>query len=208
MCSKKGNFEIHITVSERDEWKFRMWCHNKRFKPIKAVSKTGICPRQLMFSTFKYNTLEYVLAYTYQIRKEILNQEITVLRTKVEANINNSTVPSTHPHPTNYYEFHFKPIITTTQDWNLLDRECTAMSGPKWDVAYSINTIKRDLIPIVTVRVYQSTRDNAITITNAVLADFGRKGIICNDQIQREYSVYDDNQDLDKGWIIVASDLV
>jgi len=208
MVVEKGNYEIHITVSEKDEYVFRQWCRSTGFKPIKAVSKRGVCPRQLMFSKFKYNTYQYVLDYTLSLRRELIDLGIIVLRTKIEANIKNPIVPANEPHESNYYEFHFKPVTITDEDWDLIDRVCEDLSGTNWDVAYSFNTAKKDICPIVTVRAYRTTRKLATEIKDNVFKHFKQHGIKVNDEIQREYSVYDDNQDLDKGWIMVASDLV
>ena len=55
----EGLFEIHITVSQENMHIFRMYCLDKKVKPINAIAEYEV--PQLMFSKHKNGTTETVI---------------------------------------------------------------------------------------------------------------------------------------------------
>lgn len=68
-------------------------------------------------------------------------------------------------------------------------------------VAYSFN-LCGSKTPLLTIRVYDHGRAHAIEQKNIILDDLKNKGFKIIGDIQQEFSIYDDNENMDKGWLI------
>lgn len=213
-----GLFEIHITVDHLGNSFYNLYNYvskNNGMKLILTVAKNGDYPTQYMISKFKNGTEQEVIERALEIAREMKKENIEVLRVKVEAMAFNEGVPVTMEDYKNYillpktgkpyFEFHAKikpfnkELESLVDFWNK-----NTILKPSVFVALSINLLSRseNKNPLLTIRVYDGGRIDAIDLKNVILDDLKNKNYHIIDAIQQEFSVYDTNENLDKGWLI------
>lgn len=224
-----GLFEIHITVDHTDKNGgngfynlYNYVSKNNGMKLILAVAKNGDYPNQntgsltqYMISKFKNGTEQEVIERALEIAREMKQENIEVLRVKVESMAFNDGVPVTMEDYKKYillpktgkpyFEFHAKikpfnnELESLVEFWNK-----NTILKPHVFVALSINLLSRseNKNPLLTIRVYDGGRIDAIDLKNAIFDDLKNKNYHIIDAIQQEFSVYDTNENLDKGWLI------
>jgi hypothetical protein len=199
----EGLHEIHITTHPKDLFALRMYCidNNPQLKPILAVSQKGDSPIQPMFSKFKNGTALEVIERANYMATIMQDYGIRVTRVKVESMMHNIGVPTeenTLCSPDNYFEFHLKIEVANSSEWIKLDKCCS-----KYNAHLSFNAFKKETVPLVTLRLPGNLGSKkAIEIKNDLMIHLKDNGFHSNSSIQSEFSVYDNNQSLDKGWLI------
>jgi hypothetical protein len=201
--SISGLFEIHITVDDTHNHKFRLYCLDKKLKPIYAISE--ICKPQLMLSKYKNSQcIQDVIDKANDIAKDLENMGISVTRVKVESMGSNVGVPKClNDIPRNkshYFEWHIKYQVYSIKEYDCLKNTVMSFEFDKNDamVFMSFNSLKKEINPIVTLRVSGHIGSVLATGYKDNLIDFIKKhDIHTNDGIQYEFAVYDTNVEMD-----------
>lgn len=214
-----GLFEIHITVDHTSKGFYNLFNYvakNDGMKLILAVAKDGDHPTQYMISKFKNGTEKEVIDRALQIKEEMIKENIEVLRVKVESMAFNDKVPVTDEDYVKYYtnkvgrpyfEFHAK---IKTENIQKLEEDISSLKIILKDnfitrfstfIALSYN-LCGSKIPLLTIRVYNKGRLSSIKIKDFILDHLKKQNYHIIDAIQQEFSVYDTNDSLDKGWLI------
>ena len=195
-----GLHEIHITTEINDLFKLRLFCLDHKIKPILALSDYGSFPIQPMISKFKNGTSTEVIEKANKIASDMTEYGIKVIRIKVESMIHNKGVPLEKNDlcsPNNYFEFHLKFDINDSREWNTLAKVCQEKGAH-----LSFNAFKKETIPLVTLRLAGNLGMNqAIALKDALMDHVKQAGFASNSAIQCEFSVYDNNINLDSGWL-------
>ncbi len=186
-------FEIHVTVHEHDDaYAFRMWCAERKYKPIHAVAANR--KPQLMMSKYKNGTAAECVAHALKIAEDLRARGLRPIRTKVEAGMTSwSGVPAQpdYARTNEYFEWHLTyPPEHAVELERLVEHD---------DAAFvSYNHLKKDMIPMLTIRVPGVCgMTEAVRRKDALIERVKAHNMHTNDGIKAEYAVYDDNPELD-----------
>jgi len=215
----QGIHEVHITVDVSDPTvynRFYNYCNCKPgLKAILATSSTGDYPVQLMTSMYESGTMKELIAFANQVAKQMRENNLPVIRVKVESHANNDGVPKTetdyqewlkkHQYAlvgAPYFEFHAK-INLGTMTYSQLTHACHEFQKEYVDVfsAVSVNLMGSKK-PLMTCRVYNHGHTYAFKIKDLLCEKIKKLGFVIDGQIQDEFSVHDNNEMLDAGWLI------
>lgn len=194
-----GLHEIHITVDPGQIALMRVYCKDRKYKPILAAALYGDHPNQLMISKYKNGTTPDVVEKALAIAKDMESFDMTVIRTKVEAMIHNKGCPTGNEkplHENDYWEFHFNMEINGSDEMDRLTDICK-----QYNAHISMNVFKREFQPLVTLRIYKKSYDQAMALKAELIENIQAADFVVNDGIHQELSVYDDNPGLDDGWL-------
>lgn len=212
-----GLFEIHITI-EQDFTKMLHFIktkeHHHSFKPVFAVS--SVSNNQYMISHFTRKTDENkAIEFALNLSQEFVTSGMKVLRVKVESHGAKGTPLSTRDYEMfceysrqrygpkagkPYFEFHVK-ISRHKQVvayYEMLEKQVKEFGN---GVAISYNLCSKNLHPLLTIRCYDQGFTMAESFKDKVINHLKQQGYVFEDQIQQEFSVYDTNAELDKGWL-------
>ncbi len=199
-----GLFEIHITVDESFNHAFRLYCLENKLKPIHAISETF--KPQLMLSKYKNSkSVQEAIDKANSIKKDIENLGITVTRVKVESMGSNPGVPKNFQqiplNDSHYFEWHIKYEVYSMKEYQDLKDSVKSYRPGGIDYAtifMSFNNLKKEICPIVTLRVCGILGSIKATEIKDGLVDFIKsRGIHTNEGIQFEFAVYDTNVEMD-----------
>lgn len=194
-----GLHEIHISVDPNQIALLRLYCKDSKIKPICATALQGDHPNQLMISKWKNGTSPEVIQKAHDLEKDMTNYGLKVLRVKVEAMMHTKGCPTNDEKPLrdgDYWEFHLKLSIDHSNEYHKLEQIVAKHKG-----GMSFNVFKRELEPLVTLRLYKRSYNEAMQLKADLIEDIQRNGFVCNGGIQQEFSVYDTFTELDKGWL-------
>lgn len=214
-----GLFEIHITVQVPHSF-YLLWSYvskNKDMKLILAISEHGKYKEQYMISKYKNGYYKDILQKAEFIKSDMEKNGIIVLRVKIESIAGNDGVPYDDEVYNQlivnsvlvgkpYFEYHAK-IDLMQHDimdlsvicWNL--NKDIKKEHPDVYVATSTN-ICGSKIPLLTLRIYNHGKSYATMVKNMIFDDIKRLKFKIIEGIQQEFSVYDTNDDVDRGWLI------
>ena len=122
---------------------------------------------------------------------------LNIKRTKIEAMANNVGVPESAIGE-HYFEFHFKVNSSSKKDWDKLAETIVGYGAHLFFNTYSQTGRMQ---PVVTLRCYDTTYKDASTKLNEMRDAIEKTGLKMHDGVEREYSVWDSNVYLDKGWL-------
>lgn len=199
-------YEIHINVvldAPEDEIKWLWFCKENKIKTIRGINSTGINPVHNMTSKFCYReSHEEAISSANEQAKKIA-EHFRVVRVKVEGMMMNSEFAGVNlagNDPSIYWEFHFKVAINGLADYEkLLKWRCEQPHARSLGV--SISERGETQYPIVTIRLYKGTRDEAIGFKNEVVKSLKAANFHIHDKMQAECSIYDTFPLLDEKWI-------
>ena len=228
MINIKGLYEIHITVDMENL--FNLWKYvdeHPGTKLILAVSKEGSFKHQYMISKWKNGTYEQVLAKMRTIEEDMKSYDINLVRSKIESMAHNKGVPETEEEMTEYlkntlvdseirseqlvgkpyFEYHAKidlnkksiDDLETVLNGNYLTSNDKLGDDTYFNASVNICGSKKYLI---TIRIYNHGRTYSEKQKDIVLDYIKEQGYIIDIAIQQEFSVYDDNDSIDIGWLI------
>lgn len=199
MSEIEGLFEIHISVDPSQIWQLEQYCNKNKIKKIMAVAPNGKHKNQLMISKWK-NGKETDVIKRANLMTDNMSEEfnLTILRIKVEAMSNSKNVPlNENDINDRYFEYHIKYIL----DNNDLKKMCKHIENTNVAISRNIYT-KTENSYLLTFRISGNKGfNNAEKIKDELIEKLKEKGFHSNDQIQKEYTVYDTNINLDDGWI-------
>jgi len=194
-----GLHEIHITVNPTQIFTLRWFCKQHKMKPILASTAYGNHPNQLMISKYKNGSSKEAIEKAYSIAKDMEVAGLEILRVKVEAMVHNKGCPTGDVIPKNpeeYFEFHIKILVDSWDEYQQLSHVAT-----RYSAHLSFNAFKRELEPLVTLRVFNCSYIEAMNKKAELIEAIQGVGFTTNFEIHQEFSVYDSNQKLDKGWL-------
>lgn len=213
----EGLFEVHITIDHQNNF-LKLLEFQKKYvqrKGMKLVfAASSICNNQYMISYFTNKKSEsIVIENALEFKKEMGELGIKVLRVKVEGynckgipytntdyQIAKKYIQDNYPNSNNpYFEYHVKMANSNLFTFDQIEEALKCFNG---NVAMSVNLCSSSKKPLITIRKYDEGRDNALNYKNYVLDYLKERGFKFENQLQEEFSVYDDNSSIDSGWLI------
>lgn len=196
-----GLFEIHISVDPTKIADLRLFCIKENIKPILACSKTGTNKNQLMIS--KWTNGNYIKAFQimHDISEKLNKNNITVVRSKIEAMQSNNDIPQDENNIFTdeyfYFEYHMKYIVKNSDEYDMLEKYVNMFGG-----AVSFNAFKENINALVTLRIAGTRGLNKATkMKNEFIDKLKNHDFNFTCEIQREFSVYDSNVKYDDEWL-------
>lgn len=212
-----GIFEVHITIDPQENYvalmDYVVACHDHAMKIVYAVSQNRNNQYMLSYFTRKCDDTE-VVSGANKVAAELEGRGIKVLRVKVEGHGLHNTPMSLHDYQLiqkyvtqkygdiahkPYFEFHVKISEHITQPLDASTIEAALKPYPGSAISYNMCSANRK--PLLTVRVYDEGFLAAQQYKDTVLNALKSIGYSFEDKIQQEFSLYDSNPDLDKGWL-------
>jgi len=210
-----GLFETHITVHlpsgpehETKLQEFNYTCKETHCKPIFIQLEEGKHPEQLMTSSYCSGDFDSILTKAFELANHLAKKGFDITRLKVEAMFSNEGVPISDDDavtlsPHNYFEFHIKlelPLQMEDPRTHLLKTICQTHNFHLSQNAFKTQPNQNTQHRFMTTRLYKIGRELAYTklkdCTNALQSE----GFTVLSK-QREYSIFDTNVRLDKGWL-------
>jgi hypothetical protein len=210
-----GVFEVHVTVDPEENYvKFIDYCDRNKshsMKIVYAVSTKKNNQYMLSYFTRKEDDKD-VVAGALKVAKEIQSLGIRVVRVKVEGHglqntpMTNKDYELTAKYLTakyegqaghQYFEFHVKinPHLGGSKE---IESAISQYGG----TAISYNLCSANRKALLTVRVYDQGFIEAQVYKDTVMNTLKDLGYSFEDKIHQEFCIYDNNCDLDKGWLI------
>lgn len=201
----KGTFEVHIIT--KPEFQPQLFgyindiSNNKTYniirpRPTNANSLYGDYPAQPMLTFFINGDIKYIENVVDNIKKDMNQRQIPIIRVKIEAMAHNNGVPNVC-FDEHYFEYHFKIMnINTTELWNKAVKLIT-----EYGCHLFFNPYNKNMTPIATIRRYTSLTDldEVYQTVSKLLIDNGFE----LEKPEKEFSYYDSNVMLDRNWLFV-----
>jgi hypothetical protein len=211
-------YEQHISVFISNPWEEAKWievCKEKRWKPIHVVNYTpdgclSADPRQFMMSKYCHrDNSQSAIDSVKSLSSEIRDMGFKVVRTKVEGMLANREFDTLNIKGKEgvYWEFHAKVCNSFEGLMSLYKKKVQEDKLYRDHVAISMSMYSSVKPLIVTIRVNEGTRDEALRIKNYILDDLKKEGFHIEGKIQSEVSIYDDCSRQDFGWFASHSKL-
>ncbi len=214
----KSYFEIHITVDSNDMYYFMLFCneHNCSYDyavgPYLFEDKVNNLGsnNQLMYTKTINATYEEAIVTAKSTKKELEAYGVKVVRVKLEVPANHNFVhkfADLHPKygkdkDIGYFEFHFKVTVTNKEEHGKM---CDI--SKKHDVSFSYNAFGRTKDKVLVaqrVRVHPDSYDKALKLRQKYIDDLVENGLNIETNgsgVHYEFVVYDDNKELDNGFV-------
>lgn len=201
-----GVFEAHVTVSvegDKELARFDALCQELAVKSIHIVLPRGETRFQPMTSSYHHGQLLTVQGEVFELARRIAAAGFDVTRAKIEATGSNREIPQSDADakgfPHNYFEFHVKTHIAASADASELARVVSAHGA---HLSRNARKVFADGARqhFVTLRVYEAGRRHAEERFTELRDALHHAGFDWREPI-REYTVYDSNVSVDKGWL-------
>ena len=202
-----GAFEAHITVSARSEEdlrRFRAFCDAAAVKCIFIELSRGEEPFQPMTASYHHGTLRQAREEVQAMARALAAEGFDVTRMKLEALGKNRDIPeddaTAKALPASYFEFHVKVLLPAgVSDVEGLRSRCEKHGA---HLSRNARKVREDGASerFVTLRVYGLGRANADARFTTLLEDLAGTGLTLTQRL-REWTVYDSNHGLDRGWL-------
>jgi hypothetical protein len=198
-------YEIHITVSDANPDDFKKTCAEIGVKPIilDVFLKTSSVEEMMTSSVVKRDSLESALVDANEIKNSLVSKGFTVIRTKIESDINHANIADgtiiNSDNDDEYFETHLNVFVKPEDNFDMLYE-----LAKKHDCHLSTN--KNKLYPdgsykiMITHRKYQCNVDTFEKIVTEISNDVEKAGFKV-DKIITEYCLYDSNISVDSAWI-------
>ena len=202
-----GYFETHLTVQAEggQHQTLQDWAANHDLKFTHIVLSRGATPSQPMFTFHGDGRLDDQLKKAGRLAEELLQLGAVVNRIKVEVGLSHPLVPASEDQITslgehNYFEFHIKLLLDANDDLSQLSRLADRHAAHLSKNAFrqrSDGYQERFL----TQRSYRVGRAGAVRRFETLNTSLtGAKYEIL--EVEREFVVFDDNLDIDRGWML------
>jgi ribonuclease Z len=200
-----GQFEAHVTVEAKDNQAFARQCEELGIKSILIELSEGMEPNQPMTESRHEGDLSVVRAEVDGLAQSLEEAGFPVRRKKIEARYDASGVPELDEQtrglpPSCYFEYHVAVRLASGEKLFAL-KECALRHGAH----VSRNAHKQDRKHgheqrFLTLRVARVGRTSAESKYEQLLQDLrGQDFELAGER--REFTVYDSNLDLDRGWL-------
>ncbi len=204
-----GTFEAHVTVavggSSPDTEAFRTACTDLGLKCISIELPEGETRAQPMTGSFHRGELLDVQQEVVAIARELVRRGFEVTRTKIEAHGRLEWTPATDDEAlkgpsTSYFEFHMKLALPANMDLAPVVARFKELGAHLSRNAHKAAGADGMAEHFVTVRAHRVGRLTAEARFAAFCVEVERAGYSVRNRI-REYTVFDTNVALDRGWI-------
>jgi inosine/xanthosine triphosphate pyrophosphatase family protein len=204
-----GTFEAHVTVkaddAPHDLDAFRAACTELGVKCISIELPEGETRAQPMTGSFHRGALLDVQREVVALAGELVRRGFTVTRTKIEAHGRLDWTPATDEEAargpsTSYFELHMKLALPADADLTPLVRRFKELGAHLSRNAHKQAGSDGMAEHFVTVRAHRVGRITAEARFAAFCAEVEAGGYAVRNRI-REYTVFDTNVALDRGWI-------
>ncbi len=202
-----GTFEAHVTVgiAQAELEPFRAACAELGVKCISIELPRGETRSQPMTASFHRGELLDVQQEVMTIARELVKRGFAVTRTKIEAHGRLTWTPETDEEArrgpsTSYFEFHMKLALPASADVDAIVRELEEAGAHLSRNAHRAAGSDGLVEHFLTVRAHGVGRTTAEARFARVSAAVERAGYVVRNRI-REYTVFDTNVALDRGWI-------
>lgn len=200
-----GAFEAHVTVKtgSAEVPRFRALCDRLGVKCVLIELPEGDHPAQPMTSTVHRGVMRDVHEEVHELARELLREGFAVVRTKIEALGNNAEIPETDEaaaeKPAGYFELHVKLVLPAGAPLDAVRAACEPHGAR---LSRNANKRRPDGAEerFVTTRVPGLGRARAEERFVALEASLSTLGLPIVAR-HREYTVYDSDVALDRGWI-------
>lgn len=200
-----GYFETHLTVQAGSDHKsLQVWAASQDLKFTHIVLNRGAIPSQPMFTFHGDGTLADQLAKARGIAKQLQRLGGVVNRIKVEVGLNHPTVPESDGEmadldETHYFEFHIKLLLDSDANLAVIERLAEQHAAHLSKNAFRERTDCRQE-RFLTQRSYRVGCSEAVRrfeVLKACLDSAGYEIL----EVEREFVVFDDNLEIDRGWL-------
>ncbi len=199
-----GAFEAHVTVrcSAAEAVRFADVCDGLGVKHIAIELATGEVVAQPMTASVHRGELRLVQDQVHELARAILAAGFEVVRSKIEALPRNRDIPETDAEaqadPGRYFEYHLKLVIPA--DGDLAAIRAAAAEHGGW-ISRNARRHRADggHERYVTLRLPGLGRASADARFAALEAAMALQPVAITRRV-REYTVYDSNLALDRGW--------
>jgi hypothetical protein len=208
--SSGGAFEAHVTVKlaapDGDLPRFRAACDRLGVKCVMIELPEGEHAAQPMTASVHRGTLREVQDEVHGLAREMVAEGFEVVRTKIEAVGRNADIPDTDEaaarSPAGYFEFHVKLVVPAESAAAALARIAGACAPHGARLSRNANKRRPDGAEerFVTMRVPRLGRARAEERFAALVDALAATEVPLHTRI-REYTVYDSNVALDRGWL-------
>lgn len=203
-----GTFEAHVTVAlpgEAGMASFRAACAELDVKCIAIELPEGDTPVQPMTASFHRGELLAVQEEVVAIARALVKKGFEVTRAKIEAHGRLLGTPETDEEAerapsTSYFEFHIKLALPENADVAVLAQRCKAQGAQLSRNAHKLAGADGVAERFVTLRAHRVGRVTAEARFAALCAEIEGAGHVVRNRI-REYTVFDTNVALDRGWL-------
>lgn len=194
----RGAFEAHVTVGPCDLAAFRAACDALAVKCIAIELPEGETRQQPMTASFHRGELREVQDEALAIARELVRRGFLVTRTKIERHGRLDGTPETDEEArraprTSYFEYHLKLAPRPEDDLPALAAAIRPLGG------HLSRNARKGGERFVTLRAYEVGRATAEARFAALSARVEESGVPVRSRI-REYTVFDTNLDVDRGW--------
>jgi hypothetical protein len=201
-----GSFDLHITVSPSEIYKFNSYCVFNNIDIAYAVGTTGVYKQQLMTATYLQKTNgKEVVEKAIKLAKDMESHGIEIIRIKIESLAKNPGIeefmqtPEYKNNKKYYFEFHYKVEINNPKEQALLDDLCN-----KFNASYATNFLSRNRKdPLISHRL-RGKYENALLKREELRDAITKAGLkVLLDGTHYEFTIFDTNIALDDGFVPV-----
>jgi inosine/xanthosine triphosphate pyrophosphatase family protein len=199
-----GAFEAHVTVRPPHDGtaRFRAACDRLRVKCVLIELPAGAERSQPMTASIHRGELPEVLHEVHAIARSLIADGYDVVRTKIEALPNNADVPVTDEAaaraPANYFEYHFKLVIAPGADLAAIATACEPYGARLSRNAYKQRDDGEERFVTLRVHAGRTAADAKLAALDAALSALGHVRVV---KRITEYTVYDSDLAVDRGWL-------
>ncbi len=200
-----GVFEAHVTVAPCELAPFRAACTEIGVKAISIELPAGEAKTQPMTGSFHRGEMRGVQREVMDVARELVRRGFDVTRVKIEAHGKLVGAPETDEAAraapaTSYFEYHLKLALGPAVDVAALGERLRAVGAHLSRNAHKAPDATGISERFVTLRAHRAGRVTAEARFAAVVALVESEGLVIRNRI-REYTVFDTNVALDRGWI-------
>lgn len=200
-----GQFEAHITVDTDNPEYFCTTCEALGVKSILIELSEGVEPNQPMTESRHCGDLNVVRAEVDGLAQQFHEAGFAVRRRKIEAAYNAQGVPEQDEDtrglpPSCYFEYHVSIRLANAEQLRMLQQ-----TAAQYGAQVSRNARRKDSddgseVRFVTMRAYRVGRQTAEERYLSLVQALQEAACEITGE-RREFTVYDSNLDLDKGWL-------
>jgi len=197
-----NTYEAHITVdcnSNEQKERFNLECKNLKLKPVHIILEKGDYPSQLMSASYHTGKYEDIFKEISKKKELLQNSGFKIKRVKIEGMIDNDDIPEKIPDE-NYFEFHVKVTLDDEFKYALLKERCRNLGAHLARSATKIIEGKKQWF--VTLRCFKLGREAAKNEFVNLIKELSNFNYNLSNMLE-EYTVYDSNIAIDKGWYII-----
>lgn len=205
-ASDQGTYEAHVTIAASDHAeadRFCQVCDSLGVKSVLIELPHGQTTSQPMTASYHRGSLGQARSEVNDIAAALVANGHEVTRIKLEAVGNNPHIPQTDARaaqtPDNYFEYHVKVLLRGEAERTAVQTVATNHGAR---LSANATKIREDGVVerFITARVYGVGRPKAERVFAELVSELSGTGVEFGQRI-REYTIYDSNVGVDRGWL-------